>query len=822
MKFPALFEPVYNCFNRRPGITAAFFFIVAILAGIAMPLVPFEGGLEIMLPEGSEARRSVLFLRDADFADKAAFSLSLDDPAASEEDLLSQMAELEKKFEKSPLIQRVITFPDEREMFNHLMFFLDHFDELAGPRSIEQLKQRLDKQVIQEHIRKIYIRILQPEGSFIQPILRRDPLGISSIILQRIRELSQTFDYQVKLSKGRLIHPDGRHGLILLETGIPMTDTVGSRRLVAWLNKVQDDIPNGFQAEFVAGHQRTVSNEKLLRRDIRFTATVVALVFLALFFLVFRDFRAGFIFLVPCVSILISIHLASWIMGRLSYLIIGFGAVMAGIAVDYGIHVYVCRQQNFNPRSAIRGILRPILIGGLTTMSVFLAFLVSTVPGYRQLAGFAVISITLSILGAIFILPALLSFRLSKSPSLLHSNSAEGHKSLLTKTAAGVDNKISSNGSTWWAVFFWVALPATAFFAFQTELDTELSRLDGTTEEIKESEEHFQKIWGDYQENTAMAVVSGKDHEEAARNNDILYRKITKNLPEGEFKSLAAIWPSRRTRSRNQERWREFWTTDRINRVRRLINSAASEYGFSNDAFQPFFKLLAEDRSPTPEPIDNLVLDQLRSRFVQHHGDKVRIVSFFSDNPKYTKEVQAATKELPGSFIVSARRLGEALAESTAREAFIVAGAALVLILIVVFSLMAKLKMAIIALLPAASGVFWLLAFMYFTGLTVNIANMIAGIVVVGLGIDYGIFISHGQKSGGRTYRDTRKAVTLSAATSILGAASLLLARHPALFSIGITLTVGITAAFFAALLGVPATYRWLYKRHPGADPVER
>ena len=57
-------------------------------------------------------------------------------------------------------------------------------------------------------------------------------------------------------------------------------------------------------------------------------------------------------------------------------------------------------------------------------------------------------------------------------------------------------------------------------------------------------------------------------------------------------------------------------------------------------------------------------------------------------------------------------------------------------------------------------------------------------------------------------------AVWVSALTTIVGAFSLLFARHPALFSIGLTLTMGLMAGYLAAQFAVPALYRmWMGKK---------
>jgi predicted RND superfamily exporter protein len=56
----------------------------------------------------------------------------------------------------------------------------------------------------------------------------------------------------------------------------------------------------------------------------------------------------------------------------------------------------------------------------------------------------------------------------------------------------------------------------------------------------------------------------------------------------------------------------------------------------------------------------------------------------------------------------------------------------------------------------------------------------------------------------------TRTAVTLSAVTTLIGAGALLLARHPVLFSIGVTMVTGVLGGYVSSMLVVPSLYRRL------------
>ena len=94
-----------------------------------------------------------------------------------------------------------------------------------------------------------------------------------------------------------------------------------------------------------------------------------------------------------------------------------------------------------------------------------------------------------------------------------------------------------------------------------------------------------------------------------------------------------------------------------------------------------------------------------------------------------------------------------------------------------------------------------MLAIMVLTGIRLNFFNMAACVLVIGLSIDYGVFMVRRQPA----HRITDLAVMVSALTTIGGFGALALARHPAMFSLGITVILGIVPAMLCALIVVPA-----------------
>ncbi|PLX85247.1 MAG: hypothetical protein C0617_04995 [Desulfuromonas sp.] len=131
----------------------------------------------------------------------------------------------------------------------------------------------------------------------------------------------------------------------------------------------------------------------------------------------------------------------------------------------------------------------------------------------------------------------------------------------------------------------------------------------------------------------------------------------------------------------------------------------------------------------------------------------------------------------------------------------------IVLACLVVTALLALLfrspgKVAL-ALLPVATGLIFMSGAMGLLGLEFNLFNIVATILVVGLGVDYGIFMVCKVSEG--FDHATDRAVLVSGLTTLAGFGALALASHPAMHSIGVTVLFGVGSALPAALLVVPA-----------------
>ena len=90
-----------------------------------------------------------------------------------------------------------------------------------------------------------------------------------------------------------------------------------------------------------------------------------------------------------------------------------------------------------------------------------------------------------------------------------------------------------------------------------------------------------------------------------------------------------------------------------------------------------------------------------------------------------------------------------------------------------------RVRFILIALSAAVSCVLAVAALFGF-GCTLTAPALVALMIAVGLSIDYGVFMLYSLQHSIDT--GTAKAISISAATTLIGALSLLAARHPAFF----------------------------------------
>lgn len=758
--------------------------ILNIISLVGLFFVEYDNNIEVMLPADRDISRSLKFLRDSNFANKIIISLSLVSPDKDKKDLINAVDRLAASLH-APLFTNITVGLPDLEITKSIDFFLENTSQIITSEDLSYIDSQINPKSISKNLQRIYHQMLKPGGIFMHSMIRSDPLGLKLIVLDKLKTLSASMGYKINIEDGHFLSKDGRHAMIIVQTSVAATDMFGSHELFSNLNKEFQQLPDYVSASVISGHSHTLSNQKIMFRDIFLCSAITSIAFIILFVVILRDVATILIFLIPLSSVVLSINLSYLLLGKLSYSIVGLGSVLAGISVDHAIHVYVSVRKGTDPFESVKNVLAPVFAGSITTIATFIAFFFSDVEGYHQLAYFSIIAIILAVIYSLFILPHLLEkIKPSAASRKLNIKKPENFN-------------LSNNFSViLWALLTFIFL----ILSFDIKFENDIKKLDGTAAEILKEENRFKDIWG--HKKRAIFVTTGQDYEKTLQLNDKIYQEATKLIGKENFSSLAMLWPSEKSRGENAARWQRFWKDGREEKLNTWLKKEGGKYQFSEDAFLPFFDNLYKETNTSNKLAENKFLSVLIERFVQKQENEYRLLSFSPDTKDNIQALSKLSRQHPETFILSDIAVSNAISSGLSRNIKLITPIAAILVVLLTYMCLRNVRETITALVPVATSIIWLFGLMALFGLKLNMANLITCIIVLGICVDYGIFMIYKYHSPIDT--GTNKAVALAAVTTICSAGSLVFAKHPALFCVGITMVIGVGTGYLSAIFVVP------------------
>jgi hypothetical protein len=129
-----------------------------------------------------------------------------------------------------------------------------------------------------------------------------------------------------------------------------------------------------------------------------------------------------------------------------------------------------------------------------------------------------------------------------------------------------------------------------------------------------------------------------------------------------------------------------------------------------------------------------------------------------------------------------------------------------------------NLKHCAMAAVPQLLGIAVTLGLLGYLNVPLNPANLIAVPMILGIGVDYSVYIVHEyleQKGRYRMSPGTAIAVTVDSLTTLIGYGSLLLATHRGLQSLGRVLTLAVTFCTIMSVIVLPAYLVLITRKRP-------
>jgi predicted exporter len=268
--------------------------------------------------------------------------------------------------------------------------------------------------------------------------------------------------------------------------------------------------------------------------------------------------------------------------------------------------------------------------------------------------------------------------------------------------------------------------------------------------------------------------------------------------------SLAPLLPSRTTQLANLARWKQFWKEPgRLDLLRKTLSVEGGRLHFAQGAFDPFLQGLEKEHAPFDVAALRQIAGPLLEPLFLLPSRGLGVINLIPDSEQAAEALSASGLSLPpGVETVSQRRFAMLLQHCLEQDFWRFLLGAMGVVVVILAVLLRRLSQVVLTLLPTVTGLEVMLAIMVLLGLRVNMFNVAALVLVTGLSIDFGVFAVYRGREQDRT-QDL--AVATSALTTVGGFGALSLAHHPAMFSLGITVVLGLIPALICALVVVPA-----------------
>jgi predicted exporter len=506
---------------------------------------------------------------------------------------------------------------------------------------------------------------------------------------------------------------------------------------------------------------------------------------LLLMWLTFRSFKPiSLVLLSVGVGCLGALSVCWLLFDRLHLLTLVFGASLIGVAQDYGIH-YLCSrlgdEQRREPAQLLKEILPGMILAILTTVVAYLALALTPFPGLRQIAVFSAVGLLFSWLTVIFWFPVL--DRQSVRRSLVIEWYGRSHaiwpRLGRDRASAGVACLV--------LIFSAVGL---------TRLDSndDIRLLQNSPQSLLDAQIEVSSLLA-APTLAQFYLVRGSTQEAVLQHEEALKARLDELVAGGMLTGYQALsdWvPSQQTQQVNRE------LTERSLAGRdSALSRLATQLG-EDDAWvrQVRTRATAPAALLTPEIFfQGAAGDAWRHLWLgKVDVGYASIVALRGVEYLDLPTLRETARALPGVQWVD--KIGETsslLGRYRHHMGWVVliSYASVYLLLLMRYRSAAWRVMAPTVIASAVT-----LAVFGFAGQPINLFHVLALLLILGVGIDYGIFL---QEHPSHEHKAAWLAVGLSAASTLLAFGLLGLSTTPALQAFGLTMLIGVGTVWLIA-----------------------
>ncbi|MFP5306233.1 MAG: MMPL family transporter, partial [Gammaproteobacteria bacterium] len=506
---------------------------------------------------------------------------------------------------------------------------------------------------------------------------------------------------------------------------------------------------------------------------------------IAVFAYCFRSLRP--LLLVVCalgVGTLASISAVHGLFGQVHLLSLVFGSSLIGVSVDYAIHFFSDRfrePSGWSGERALRHVGPAIVVGMSTTALGYLAFLVPPFPGLRQMAVFSVAGILAVGISVLLAFPLVagrggrpMPRGLRRGFSVLAGIRRPGGKRL--GLLAGAAAAVLIGG------------------LYQVNFIDDVRALQSPPPALAADEAYIrERIGGGI--DTRFFLVEGADAEALLQREEALRQRLDVLVDGGGLAGYLALSSS--VPSMARQRADRAMLAQQVYGAQGPLVRLLARLGFGDEAaarLQAEFEAGAEQPLSLQDWLASPLSEPYRALWIGATERGVASVVALNGVTDVAA-LAAAAAAVDGVVLIDRVADISTVLKHYRRMALVGLGAAL-LAIAVLLTLRYGVRPALRQLIAPVGGGLLTLAVHGWLGIPANLFTVLGLLLVLGLGVDYGIFLREG--SAARPV--TLLAISIAAVTTLLSFGMLSASVTPFIHSLGLAVLLGVASTWLLAI----------------------
>ncbi|MFQ5935234.1 MAG: MMPL family transporter [Acidiferrobacterales bacterium] len=614
--------------------------------------------------------------------------------------------------------------------------------------------------------------LASPLGVMEKQLLPRDPTGEFRRIVQ-----AWAGEHRPAIEHGVWFSAGGKEALLVAQTRAAAFDLTAQTVAVLRIREAFASSSTGTSVELVLSGPAVFAVEARNRiRAEMWQLSIVAISLVTVFLLtIYRSARALLLIGMPLLTgVLIGVAVVSLIFGSIHAITLAFAATVIGVAVDYPIHLFSHRQAKEAASNAMARIWPTLRLSVLTTALGFTAMLFSGFSGLSQLGLLAVAGLVTAAAVTRWVLPTLVSSEVKPQRHAVSITAAVDQLRRLrwlsaAVIAAGLIYLIALGESPWETDIANLSPISGERKAVDQELRAKLGAADAQKSFV---------VFGDSTEDTLQ-----RSERVTGALQDFVARRVL-----GGFDAPSRYLPSKATQQQRQA------ILPAGPALRRLLQEASRDLPFRDDVFEPFLIDIDAARASPLLGLKDFQKTSLGLRLgalLYPQGTNwVAILPLRGVTDDAVLTAWASSLNDARVHYLDLKAFSNQLVDRYRREALVLlawgAGAIVLVLVLGLHSVVALLRV----LLPVAAAVIGVTVLLLVLDQQLSLFHLVALLLLVGVGLDYGLFFNRAFQDAAERER-TARALVVCNTTTVLVFGVLAFSQTPVLNAIGSTAAAG-------------------------------